>query len=345
MMINEDFFDSDIDITINDETQFEQCNYSLVLTGMCYKEFDANLASKTLKMIDGIETNDDIHVVEKSQSVKKVVLLFNSSMNMLKQVKNFLLVLYKIFGFDTHMTITIGKPDTGESFSFNSFKRLAEIENYYQTAIESYVGQDSVLVDDFSYICYIMIGKEIDKSCVVAYIELPHYSFIKREVKYKLLYNYKNYDLPIQTDKRCIKITHKALNDVIESLKGEYHVYVYQKFNNIYKVDSTELNMVEVKDETLNDILKTFVNSEAYFIKNFRYIDVQGFQYFYNKKKFNAAVTVSLFNSFKEEPPLSIQYGLIIKYDVYHDEWTKVADSGDVGDACYIVKKIINAGK
>ena len=344
MMINEDFFDSDIDITANDETQIEQCNYSLVLTGICYKEFDANIVSKTLKMIDGIETNDDIHIVEKSQFVKKVVLLFNSSMNTLKQVKNFLLVLYKIFGFDTHMNMTIGKTDTSESFSFSGFKRLAELENY-QTATESYGGQDIHIVNDFSYIYYILTGKEIDRSCVVAYIEAPHDSFIEREVKDKILYSYKEYALPIHTDKHRIKITHKALNDVIENIKGKYHIYVYQKFNNIYKVDSTELKTVEVKDETLNDILKTFVNSEAYFIKNFRYIDVRGFQYFYNKKKFNAAVTVSLFNSYKEEPPLSIQYGLIVKYDVYHDEYTKVADSGDVGDACYIVKKIISAEK
>ena len=343
MIINEDFFDSDIDITVNDETQSERCNYSLVLTGICYKDFDVNLASKTLKMIDSIETNDDIHIVEKSQSVKKIVLLFNSSMKTLKQVKNFLLVLYKIFGFDTHMSVTIGKPDTGESFSFISFKRLNELEDY-QNATGSY-GQDRVLVDDFSYIFYILTGKEIDRSWVVAYIEAPHDSFIEREAKDKLLYSYKEYALPIHTDKRRIKITHKALNDVIESIKGKYHVYVYQIFNNIYKVDSTELKTVEVKDETLNDILKTFVNSEAYFIKNFRYIDVHGFQYFYNKRKFNAAVTVSLFNSFKEEPPLSIQYGLIIKYNVYHDEWTKVSDSRDVGDACYIVNKIISAEK
>ena len=105
-------------------------------------------------------------------------------------------------------------------------------------------------------------------------------------------------------------------------------------------MDIKEYNLT--KSDTLEHIISCFPSCDVFNIKKYHYVDINGFRYFYNKKKYTSALTFSLFHTFDYDDNSIIEYGIIIKYENWHDEWTKAALGGDISPALQIIKKIIS---
>jgi len=150
----------------------------------------------------------------------KSMFMFNSEMTNLKQVSDFLIVLYKLFGFDDNMSITIRDTVRRKEARFDGFKRFIEVYRNPEMATNDHIheanDEDKVIIEDFDFICDILLGTSTPINIVSSFLDFPQESYISRDVKDKLLYSYKEYGIPINfTTKKRIRVNTKKFAEML----------------------------------------------------------------------------------------------------------------------------------
>ena len=341
-MIDEDFFDSDIDISVEDNSLFnatEEQEYNLVLTAISHNMVPSTETTiKILSNISGLKIYNHIVISRIDNDLVKVILKFNSEMSTMKQVGDFLVVIYKLFGQDEDLDIVIENNKIGKKFSFNKFKNFIDL--YVTPETVSYEFREENFAEDFSYICYVLIGTLPRRNQVTYFLNFPHLSDISPDVKTKLLYSYKEYLFEHRfTEKKRIRVNTKKLADMLHNIRSDYNVSVYLRTNNIYRINTTNIKAYELTEkETFEHIISCFTMCDIFNSKKYFYVDANTFQYFYNKKKFIGALAFSFFHAYEQENTLSVEYGLIIRYAVEHNKYK----NGDMSPAIGLTKNIIS---